>query len=229
MSALGTALKARYADGFGLIGPQYLREELSVRSTDVDRTLSSSYLVIGSLYPGGTLPVPVHTGDCFCMRLAASLRVSETFIRNLAAVSRSDDNLLLAWSANCPQYAAEQRLAAAGPLWANVTAQHSPLLQYLGSLGIPLTLSNVRYCWCRYCCCCSCCCGRWCCCCCYCVCVYPWRVCIGVCACYQISRINDPIVCEAAEGLVIPPQFTPAIQAEMRAVSRTLRCWLLLD
>lgn len=60
--ALGTELRSLYVTKYRLLPDSYRSGTISVRSTDVDRTLMSAQSVLMGLYPPGTGPTNVTTG-----------------------------------------------------------------------------------------------------------------------------------------------------------------------
>jgi lysosomal acid phosphatase len=74
---LGVNLRQRYVVDFGMLNATYQREDVSVRSTDYDRTLMSANSLLTGLYPPGTgpltgdqlQPVPIHTGTALYRHL----------------------------------------------------------------------------------------------------------------------------------------------------------------
>ena len=61
MTALGNELRKKYIDQIHLIHPTYQKQDLYVRSSDVDRCLMSAQSLLRGLYPKGEPLPPVHT------------------------------------------------------------------------------------------------------------------------------------------------------------------------
>lgn len=93
---LGQYLRGRYGN---ILNKTYNREEISVRCTDVDRTLMSAYCNLAGLYPPEKeqewdpnliwQPIPVHT-----------VPVEEDFLLSSDAVCPKYDELLKNWEAS---------------------------------------------------------------------------------------------------------------------------------
>lgn len=139
--ALGKALRTRYSGS--LIRPNYTRTDITVRSSDFDRTLMTAQAVMQGLYPPGSgpqtkdgkngltpdrlQPVPEHT------------------------VQQSQDTLLLAYeAAACPAIAAadaeEQKMHFKE--WDNIQARWSnirPLIQNVTGLTDDQTTLGAMY------------------------------------------------------------------------------------
>ena len=80
---LGARLRSVYVDQQGLLPPSYTPGTMSVRSTDMDRTLMSAESFLMGLYPAQ--PVPIHTlpisGDTLLNPEAAGNKLDEALAR----------------------------------------------------------------------------------------------------------------------------------------------------
>ena len=70
MQALGTQLKKKYVDELKLLHSTYQKQDVYVRSSDVDRCLQSAHALLHGLFPTGPAP-PIHSipqGEEFLLR-----------------------------------------------------------------------------------------------------------------------------------------------------------------
>lgn len=60
LAAVGTKLRKRYVDELKFLSPEYVPEEVLVRSTDVERTLESAVSLLEALFPANDLTPAVN-------------------------------------------------------------------------------------------------------------------------------------------------------------------------
>jgi acid phosphatase len=120
---LGVNLRQRYVVDFGMLNATYQREDVSVRSTDYDRTLMSANSLLTGLYPPGTGPL---TGD--------QLQPVPIHTEPLA----TDDVLHSVGDPPCPRYGALLLRDRASKAWQDMYAAHETLMKSIPALfGVP--------------------------------------------------------------------------------------------
>ncbi|EDV27113.1 uncharacterized protein TRIADDRAFT_22320, partial [Trichoplax adhaerens] len=130
-AALGKFLKIRYIENFRFLNRSYIRKEVSIRSTNVDRTLMSAESQLSSLYPPhgrqvwnknlAWQPVPIHT------------------------VPKAEDTLLLAYNLPCKRYMDLKKQYRMSAEYKNFSNKYEDFLKNVSKLAgykKPLNLSN---------------------------------------------------------------------------------------
>ena len=162
MKDLGVYLRKKYVITDKLVHPEYHREDLYARSSDVDRCLMSGYSLLKGLYPTGNSP-PVHTvsqNEEFLLRGYEHCHKYHQFVESVL----SSDEMLSTLAKETPLFHKMSRMTGVEVSVRNVkpvtdaiivgdelavqstrTTKHQPLPPHgaeFNATGVGLTLTN---------------------------------------------------------------------------------------
>ena len=127
---LGQRLRAKYGpDGAGLLSSSYKRNEVWVRSTDIDRTLMSAQAQMAGLFPPGTAQ---QTSSLTYPTAENGLPYGWQAVP-IHTVPVEDDLLLVPWK-GCRAFAKAMEDRKAEPAWTSTERQNQAMLAALAEV-----------------------------------------------------------------------------------------------
>lgn len=140
LHGVGSALRARYVDELGLLGTNYTRDQVYIRSTAYDRTLESSYSLQFGMWPPGTGPRKDDGSPGLTNATVQAVPI--------LSVDKAKDPLLRAYGGGaCRRYDELHAAQYKSAEWTAMASAHAGLiesLQQTTGLSQPVTLENVR-------------------------------------------------------------------------------------